>query len=182
VFAAGRAVRHCDRVVAGQLKDKALGRTRLLLRQGRAQLNWTAAGARGLHSLTVQKASGLCADISSALSPPIADVSRPAQNGSGVVNKLLTNFGQERRHRSAATSLQNFLVAQELEPPAAGGGQGRVDQDEANPGMIVTSLRRDQGKAMYLYEKVNDNFHGIGRLGPIGVPTESGVKQSNSCT
>jgi hypothetical protein len=50
-----------------------------------------------LNSLTVQKASGLCADISSALSPPIADVSRPAQIGSGIVNKLLKNFSHPQR-------------------------------------------------------------------------------------
>jgi hypothetical protein len=45
--------------------------------------------------------------------------------------------------------------ARELELPAPGRCQGRVDEGgEANPRFVVTSLRRDECKAKHLYEKV----------------------------
>ena len=44
--------------------------------------------------------------------------------------------------------------AHELEPPAPDRGQGRVDEDEANPRFVVTSLPRHAAAAKHLYEKV----------------------------
>jgi hypothetical protein len=41
-----------------------------------------------------------------------------------------------------------------LEPQTPGRGQAEWSKGEANPRLVVTSLRRDQCKAKYLYEKV----------------------------
>ena len=44
--------------------------------------------------------------------------------------------------------------AEQLESPAPGRGEGRMDKDEANPRFVVTSLTRAECQARYLYEKV----------------------------
>jgi Transposase DDE domain group 1 len=44
--------------------------------------------------------------------------------------------------------------AQELEPQAPGCCQSRVDDGDANPRFVVTSLKRAKCKPRYLYEKV----------------------------
>ena len=44
--------------------------------------------------------------------------------------------------------------APDLEPPAPGRRQAEWTKGEANPRFVVTSLRRDECKAKYLYEKV----------------------------
>ena len=73
-----------------------------------------------------------------------------------IATELDRVASQEPAHRPAGALLQELHVddAPELEPRRRVVAKAEWTKGEANPRFVVTSLRRDECKAKYLYEKV----------------------------